>query len=361
MDITEIARQVQYNCDVSDARHAGIYSICGLAMRLRDLYKWDRQLPPWKEDEAGMVLDWIGQRETLWESLENAEFEPLSIDGHQFDPFDTQAINDVLAPRDYFYGAGYAHSLKPTFFLAGIEKRQTIRNYPVWYLGRELARDLLTLPAFAQDDQVVLRTEAARMFLWDQIAYISNSSRPALAFALAACCNLPDTNEKGIRQHLNTILKVQQNTYVQHELSELDEPVFDHATWRQMMADFPHTAVELLIRTLKDTLADTAPQGPLAQFVTDRNKAGLGFYMAFLGGLAPHLFCELKSGFARFVQTGDWQKMAQAVTTVHDKAADYTRQIIDIYTQGCLIKDTASIQAEIEKTLVERGVKIRDE
>jgi len=355
MDITQITRQVQYNCDVSDARHAGIYSICGLALRLRDLYKWDQHLPPWKEGDADVVLDWIGRREELWESLEEAQFQQLHIEGQEYDPFDTQRINDVLIPHHLFYGAGYAHSLKPTFFLAQIDKRQTIRNYPVWYLGRELARDLLTLPAFAQDDQVVLRTEAARMFLWDQIAYIPNSGRSALAFALTACCNLPDTNEKGIRKHLDAIMCVQQNTYIQHELSELDESVFDHATWRQMMADFPHTIVELLIRTLKDILADTGPRGPLSQFITNRDKAGLGFYMAFSSGLTPHLFCELKAGFDRFVQNDDWEQLKISITAVHKKAADYTREIVKIYSQAV---DPASAQTAIEETLNKRGVAI---
>ena len=50
---------VRYNCNVSDARHAGSYSICGLALRLRDLYKWENELDPWIEKDAAQVLDWI--------------------------------------------------------------------------------------------------------------------------------------------------------------------------------------------------------------------------------------------------------------------------------------------------------------
>lgn len=356
MDLFQLTLQVQYNCDVSDAQHAGIYSICGLALRLRDLYKWDRQLPPWKEDEANEVLEWIGRREALWESLEKARFQPLTINGQQFDPFDTESINALLLRHNFFYGAGYAHSLKPTFFMAEIKKRQTVRGRTVWHLGRESARDLLTLPAFAQDDQVVLRTEAARMFLWDQIAYIPNSGRPALAFALTACCNLPVSNAKGIRQHLDTILKVQQNTYIRHELSELDEQIFDHATWRQMMAEFPHTAVELLIRTLKDILADTASHGPLHHFCLHRDKPAIGFYMAFSSGLAPHLFTELNEGFAIFRENGSWATMQNAVTAVHQKAVAYTQEIIEIYSKGCIKKDPSWTQATIEETLNKRGV-----
>jgi len=114
IDLDRLTRQVLHNCDVSDALHAGIYSVCGLAMRLRDLYKWERRLAPWEEHEAGPVLDWIGKREDLWESLADAQYQPLSIDDREFDRFDCNGINTVLEPHGLFYGAGYAHSLKPT-------------------------------------------------------------------------------------------------------------------------------------------------------------------------------------------------------------------------------------------------------
>ncbi|MFZ1986551.1 MAG: Sfum_1244 family protein [Desulfatitalea sp.] len=356
MDLARLTRQVLHNCDVSDARYAGIYSVCGLAMRLRDLYKWDQRLPPWEEHEAAAVLDWIGQREELWESLADAEFEPLTIGPAEFEPFDSLAINAVLTAHGLFYGAGYAHSLKPTFFLANIEERQTLRDKTIWRLGQELARDLLTLPAFVQDDQVVLRTEAARMFLWDEIAYIPNSGRAALAFALTACCNLADTNAEGIRRHLDAIMKVQQTTYIRHELSELEEQVFDRAMWRQMLTDFPHTVVELLIRTLKDMLADTGPQGPLHHFSAHRNKAGLGFYMAFSGGLVPPLFGELKASFNTFMQRGNWDEIDRAISAVYHKAAVYAQEVMAIYAAGSQKQDLAWAQKAIEETLHARGL-----
>ncbi len=360
MDVERLVRQVRHNCDLSDARHAGLYSVCGLALRLRDLYKWEQRLPPWEEHAAAAVLDWIGRREELWESLAEAEFQPLTIGDRDFEPFDTLAINARLAPQGLFYGAGYAHSLKPTFFLARNEERRTLRGRTIWRLGEELARDLLTLPAFVQDDQVVLRTEAARMFVWDEIAYIPNSGRAALAFALEACCKLPDTQADGIRRHLERILQVQQATYIQHELSELEDQVFARATWRQMLTDFPHTLVELLIRTLKDMLADSGPQGPLRRFAADRDAAALGFYMAFSGGLVPLLFDELKAGFNTFAQQGAWEAMDRAVSEVYAKATAYAREVMALYAQGLQRQDPAWAQKAIEETLYARGVPRRN-
>jgi hypothetical protein len=116
VNLEDISRQILKNCDISDANNAGMYSICGLALRLRDLYKWEQCLPPWEERDSGEVLEWIETRKNRWNQCVDDEFQPISLNGQTFDPFDTAGINAVLAPHSSFYGAGYARSLKPTFF-----------------------------------------------------------------------------------------------------------------------------------------------------------------------------------------------------------------------------------------------------
>ena len=110
-----IKDQVLHNCDIADAQHAGLYSICGLALRLRDLYKWEKGLAPWIEKDSTKILEWIEAKEDKWEDYPEDGFNELTIDGEKFDPFDTIGINAILEPHQMFYGAGYARSLKPTF------------------------------------------------------------------------------------------------------------------------------------------------------------------------------------------------------------------------------------------------------
>ena len=64
MDIAQLQRQIQTNCDISDAHHAGLYSLCGLLLRMRDLYKWEQNLLPWQEPEPATLLEWVDTRET---------------------------------------------------------------------------------------------------------------------------------------------------------------------------------------------------------------------------------------------------------------------------------------------------------
>ena len=354
MDLTRLSRQVLYNCDVSDARHAGIYSICGLAMRLRDLYKWERGLAPWQEDEAARVLEWIGAKEELWETLLDADFDPLPVNGRSFKPFDTRPINSALASFNLFYGAGYAYSLKPTFFLAEIVRTQCVNGHQVRFLGRELARDLLTLPAFGQDGEVVIREQAARMFLWDQIAYISNSGRRALDFALRAC-GLPDTHAETIRSHFDVLARVQQQIMLDHEIGELEETVFLRDSWQAMLADYPHTTVELLVRALKDLLADTGPHGALTGLLEHRDEAALGLYLAFGNGITRLLTRELICAFDAFSQDRRWDRMMAAAREVRQKTVAHTRRVLELYHEGRKGNDSERTQRTIEAFMRRQG------
>jgi hypothetical protein len=354
LDFDRLTRQVLFNCDVSDARHAGIYSVCGLAMRLRDLYKWERRIAPWQEDDAALVLDWIGAKEDLWEDLLEADYSRLSVGHGDYEAFDTQGINAALTGRNYFYGAGYAHHLKPTFVLAEIDREESVCGYMVRYLGREHARDLLTLPAFNQDGVVILRTEAARMFLWDQIAYISNSGRRALDLALAAC-GLPDSRTATIRRHYDAVFKVQQQIHLHHEIGELEESVFDRQIWRQLLADHPHTAVELLARTLKDLLADTGPHGALTLLLRDRDAAALGLYMAFGNGMTRLLTPELICAVDAFIQARRWKPLISAARTLRQNTVSHAHRVMALYDRERQRQDPEGARKAIEDFMRRQG------
>ncbi len=96
--IEAITAQVLENCDIADSQHGGLFSVCGLAMRLRDLYKWEKGLDPWIEKGSAEILDWIGDKGQQWDELTEKDFKNLTILGHKYDPFDTGGINDLLEP-----------------------------------------------------------------------------------------------------------------------------------------------------------------------------------------------------------------------------------------------------------------------
>ena len=347
----DITRQVLHNCNISDAYHAGMFSICGLALRLRDLYKWENGLPVWEESDAAEVLEWIEAKENKWENYTENGFEELSIDGSAFDPFDTAGVNTILEPHNLFYGAGYARSLKPTFFLADIVEKTNLGANKIYTLGRELARDLLTIPALTQDDCVILRQESARLYIWDSIFYIKKSARPALEFALD-CCGLKDHQPQAIQPHLTTILSALRETYIYHEIGELRDTDFDRDTWREIIAAYPYSPVEYLVRAVKDLLADTNDYGALRHIVEKRKTASLAFYAAFLDGLPREFFPELPTAFHEFTQTDDWGIIDRAVSSGYHKARKHAALITDLYQEGVRRNDKEWAGTEIQFRLL---------
>ena len=350
-EINTFARQVLKNCEISDAQHAGLFSICGLALRLRDLYKWENESNPWEEKDSAEILDWIGAKERLWEKLAEKKYADLSIGGRHYDPFNTAEINAVLEPQGILYGAGYAYSLKPTFFLAPIKKKSQTDGCTVYTLEREFARDLLTLPALSQDNLILLRTDSARLFLWDQIAFIKKSGRPALRFALEHC-GLKEQDSKALQHQMPTILAAQKDNFVYHEIGEMKDSTFDPIIWRELIAAFPHSPVELLARAVKDLLADTTQHGTLCYLIRNRKAAGLGFYVAFQDGLLKELFPELRTAFRDFTKTRDWRIIEEAVATGYRNAKNFTEEIVHIFETGKQNQKMHWAKNEIERRLL---------
>ena len=351
MEVDAIAGQVRHNCDISDAQNAGLYSICGLALRLRDLFKWEKGLPPWEEKDSAEILDWIGGRELRWEKLTNQPFIPISIGGQQFDPFDTAAINALLEPIGFFYGAGYAHGLKPTFFLARLEKKERVDGLAVVILGDELARDLLTIPALSQDQCVILRQDAARLHLWDKMFYIKKSSRPALQFALE-CCGWQGSGGEGLQQKLAAVTDAHRGNYIFHEIGELRDTVLERQEWREMIALYSQSPVELLVRSVKDLLADTNAHGTLQHLIAARNAAAFGLYAAFIDGLAKEIFAELTPAFQEFAATGNWQAVHSAKEAGYNRACRISDQIIRLHREGKETNEPKRARCAIEQQVL---------
>ena len=333
LHLKDLTGQVLNNCDISDSQHAGFYSICGLALRLRDLYKWEKGIDPWVEKDSSEILEWIEDKEEKWDKLTASHFEEITVLGNTYDPFDTKKINAVLESYGFIYGSGYAYSLKPTFFLAKIDDKKEINGYTVYILGRELARDLMTLPALSQDDSVLIRREPARLFFWDQVLYLKKSGRSALRYALANY-GVSDKDLKGIRQSLEKIVADEMERYIYHELGEIQDTIFNRHTWQEIIATYPHSPIELLARSVKDLLADTNDFGTLRYIIRERKASSLAFYVAFLDGLMKELFPEIRPAFNQFTETKDWDVINDAVDTGYLTARAYAEKMSQIYQRG---------------------------
>ncbi len=175
--------------------------------------------------------------------------------------------------------------------------------------------------------------------------------KPALRFALKAY-GLKDHSPETLQKNLSKIASAEMATYIYHELGELKDTTFDRTLWQEMVSAFPHTPVELLLRSVKDILSDTNPWGRLRYIVRERKAASLAFYVAFYDGLPKVLFPELKEAFEAFMESCNWTVVEKAISTGYETAKRYAESLRRIYAAGKQKKDMDWAATEIENRLL---------
>lgn len=337
IDITGLKNQVQKNCDISDANYAGVYSLCGLLLRLRDLHKWERGLEPWEEPEPRVLLEWVDARETYWGEIASESILPITIGERSFDPFDIDSINGLLRPTGMIYGAGYGIGMKPTFFLAEVKDSTVIGGIKVDRIERELARDIFMTPAMRRGDQIFARRLPMLFFLWDQILELRPSAKEPLTYALAQYGLEPEALRRNARSQgpeLKKVANEELDTWIHHEMGEAGEKGFEGDIWHEIVAAYSNSPVEIYARVVKDFLADTHAQGLLGHIVRERRKSSFGFYLAFMRPFMRTVFPEAHAAFCRFKTDGDWSRIEAIREAGHEKAHRLAHALIRLHRSG---------------------------
>ena len=310
-------KSIRLNCDISDARDHGIYSVCILVLKLRALYKWEKGMEPWDEPESAEVLDWIDGREAYWEKIAADEFQPLALNGARFDPFDVHGINGILAADGLYYGAGYGRSMKPVFFLAEILEHRAQNGSTVLILGTESARELAGPFAMRQERHIIIRKEQLKYFLWDHLQEIRPSAREVMLHVLHKFNIIQQrckTDREGLKNNLAKIVEQEIPIFIRHELGEMQETPLSGGVFKGIAHDFPDSLIEFFSRAVKDVLADTHPEGMLRFIIEERREMSLALYISFLTGMGRTLFPEISAAAQRFLVhgMGDWRDIERA-------------------------------------------------
>lgn len=315
MQQTELIRAIQHNCDISDARDHGIYSMCTMVLKLRNLYKWEHGIEPWEEPDPPDLLDWIDQKENYWQTINNQQFQSLAVNGKHCEPAELVAINAAFADRNLVYGCGYGRSMKAVFFVAEKKAERHIAGKKVFILDKELAKEMASPFAMAQDGVVYIRRENLRFFLWDHIQELRSSCRESFRHALGLYGVLDSEgqlDQKKLREQFDTLVEQEMDLFIYHEIGELLQTTLDSATLQKVINTFPASVIELVCRSIKDVLADTHPQGLLAHVIGTEKESSLSFYIGFLDGLRGKLFPEIFDAFRQFRETSEWQCIENA-------------------------------------------------
>ncbi|MDH5287144.1 MAG: hypothetical protein OEX23_11000 [Betaproteobacteria bacterium] len=323
-EIAALARTVQANCHVSDARHARDLTLCTYLLEMRELYRWERGLAPGGALVKGAVGAWLAEREALWAGLDERGYAVLPIGGSDVDPFDAETANAALAPQGYVYGAGVGRLGKPQFFLAelaGDERRGGVR---ILRAGSEIARDLAPAPAALRGDTVYLRHDALRRWIGGRLE--THLHRPVdgpMRRALLAY-GVGDDPVRGI----DRIAAGEAETLVLHELGEHAASARLGAGWHDVLAAASGTRAEWPLRAARDLLADCLVTLPA--LAAREDPASLHFWFANFEGLREDLFPALADAYSAWLAGDDeavaacasrgvphWQAMCERAVELH--------------------------------------------
>jgi hypothetical protein len=324
-----LKEDIKFNCDVSDARFWGHFSICGLLMRYRDLYRSEKNLKPWANIGREDIARWIGQKETRWPELEQKEFRDLTVAGKAYRPFDVAGINQALGPRGLVYGAGYGMYMKPTFFLAELKSTARTAGLTVLTSGTEYVRDLFTASAMLQGKTVFLRREPLSILLHYKFSEL-NAKRSAAIEDAFAHYGFPHRQlmDDLFEKRLDDLADRYAEIVLCHEIAEFKETV---PVWKDILSTAGDRVNEHYLRAVKDLIADTSDLGPLKRIVETKDRGALGLSVALMEGFPRALFPEIRSAHAEFLRDGEWGVVEKARKDGYARFISERERVVRIY------------------------------
>jgi len=319
---------IQRNCHISDARHAGDYTLCVYLLKMREYFRWEKGYAFKDKLPDGDVGDWLKEREYFWQTIEDESFVDLPVDGERYDPFDNEAVNAALNRYGLVYSGGLGNKCTPHFFLGKLGHQERQPGFTVLVSENEYARDLTAPPAMAVEDRIFIRRESLRRMIWEKIEeWRWNKLENAMGRAVRSF-NLENNTEAALDDMTDTVL----DSVLLHEKGEVLAGKRLGSEWEQMLFSLPRSKTELMIRAVRDHLADSLTTLPA--LVAKGNDVSLHFYFANLTNMHKHLFPALKQAYDAWVTGGEREAMGELVPASKAHWEALANQALDIYRKN---------------------------
>lgn len=324
-DLKALTDTVQKNCHISDAQFAGQYTLCIFLLKMREYYRWEKGIPQSQPLPSKAVGAWLTARESFWEELESLPFSPITIDGHSFDPFDTDAINTQLNPLGYVYSGGIGVFHKPYFFLGKPEKKTINHETTLLISSKEYARDLVAPPAMLLDKTIFIRQDSLRRFIWEKIEEWSQHKNPDTPMARTLACY----HDADMETLLDRITTNELASTVLHETGEAQARQLLGEEWEELLDSLPRSRAELLIRAVRDHLADSL--STLPTLLARENIASLHFYFANFTGLRKALFPEALQAYQDWIKSDNLGPLKDIYRNGQQRWHQEAKKILTLY------------------------------
>lgn len=331
----ELIRTVKFNCDVSDARYWGYFSVCGLLMRMRDLYRSEMGLKPWQPIAQEKIMKWISEKESLWKTLESRDLQSVKLKDNLYSPFDVTALNALLNKEGYIYGAGYGLYMKPTFFISRLQDKKEVNDYTVYIAREELIRDLFSSVAMLQGRCIFIRIEPLKSLLWEKFINLRTKEDPYIKGVFQRYGLIQEgPPDEDFEKRLDGLALRYSEMLLYHEIAEAVEDIYD---WNDLISNIKERRIELILRALKDTLADTSDYGPIKSALEKGDIEMLRLYVDFMEGYRLIIYPSLID----VVREGDMSLIEITRKEAYKKALYLRDNIVELFRASRLdeVKD----------------------
>jgi len=309
LNIGSILDTVQGNCHISDARHAGNYTMCIFLLKMREFYRWEQGIPLTGEIVKDAFGDWLMGREKVWDDCEQQDYAPLPMLGDDVDYYDAAEINNQLVPLGYVYSSGHGLFGKPNFYIGKLLWREQRGPIQIYLSSCEYVRDMEAPPAMMRDNTIFIRYESLRRAIWEQIEeWQWSKSKPhtPMGRLMSRFGVEPD-----MESVLDQLAEEQVETIIWHEMGEVMAGEQLGMQWEKMLQACPRSKNEFILRAIRDNLADCLVTLP--SIIEQDEPTLIHYYFSHFQGMRKTLFPELYEAYASWAKGGDIAKMKAVV------------------------------------------------
>jgi hypothetical protein len=322
----QLARAVQHNCNISDARHAGSYTMCIYLLKMREYFRWEMEQDFGSTLARNDVGNWLIEREQLWADIEGQDYAHLDIEGEMHDPFHSGPINRKLLEHGLVYSAGIGQKAKPHFFLADLVRHESVNGYDIFVSAREYARDLTSPPAMSHDRTIYIRRESFKRMIWEKTEQW-RWSKPRNAMARTIACYDFDGD---LHAALEQMTDQELESAILHEIGEIRAGE-SLPGWHDMMSHLMFTQAEIMARAVRDHLADAI--STLPALLNNRQEASIHFYMANLTSMRKHIFPSLNDAYDDWLESGNPVRLESLVDKSRSHWQSVAIEMLALYEQ----------------------------
>ena len=325
MNTDLLSAQVQHNCNIADAHHAGNFTLCIYLMKMREFYRWSEKLDYQDNLTSGPVGQWVTEREAVWEQLEDDDFQNLNINGQQTDPFDTVTINQQINSHGLIYSGGLGANQTPHFFLAEKLSSESHHDFTIFISGQEYARDLASPPAMTLGNNIFIRQQSIARMIWERVQewrWHGNENGMSRAMKYYPF-------EEDVHMALHTMAKVEAEAIKLHEIGEIKASQIIGPDWKKLLLEINNPRVELKLRAIKDLFADAL--STLPALIEDESTASIHFYAGNMNATRKELCPSFISAYNQWHQDHNYEKLAIWVSRSRHYWHDIMQQCLSFF------------------------------